>query len=207
MKWLRFFFICCLLGLCSPVLRSQTPASVLENVSKALLEGQGVSADFVINSADVQSRGSILLRGDKFVLDTEGARTFFDGKTQWTYLFKSNEVNISNPEQEELQFIHPYAWLTSYKTKYRVKFGKAKLYRGQNIFEVVMTAKQPGDIICIVVYVLKESYLPIRLSMVGNTEDVTTISILKYKKDQLHADNEFTFDVSKYPGCEVIDLR
>ena len=41
----------------------------------------------------------------------------------------------------------------------------------------------------------------------GNTEDVTTISILKYKKDQLHADNEFTFDVSKYPGCEVIDLR
>ena len=96
MKWLRFFFICCLLGLCSPVLRSQTPASVLENVSKALLEGQGVSADFVINSVDVQSRGSILLKGDKFVLDTEGARTFFDGKTPWTYLFKSNEVKISN---------------------------------------------------------------------------------------------------------------
>lgn len=50
-----------------------------------------------------QSAGVIELKGEKFVLKTDDGITWFDGKTQWSYLRSSDEVNISNPTGTELQ--------------------------------------------------------------------------------------------------------
>ena len=60
--------------------------------------------------------GTIGLKGEKFVLECAGVKSWFDGKTLWSYIEDSEEVNISTPTPEELQSINPYAMLGIYKT-------------------------------------------------------------------------------------------
>ena len=64
------------------------------------------------------------MKGDKFLLETEGVTTWFDGRTQWSYLASSDEVNVSEPTLEELQSINPYSWLSLYKQDYKLKVAK-----------------------------------------------------------------------------------
>ncbi len=42
-----------------------------------------------------------------------------NGKTQWTYLKKTNEVNVSNPTQAQQMSMNPYTFINIYKTGYK----------------------------------------------------------------------------------------
>ncbi len=44
-------------------------------------------------------KGTILIKGDKFQLETLQPSHGLTGKTQWSYLVNNQEVNISNPTQ------------------------------------------------------------------------------------------------------------
>lgn len=93
--------------------------------------------------------------------------TWFDGRTQWSYLASSDEVNVSEPTPEELQGINPYAWLSLYKKDYKLKVAKIGNASDNTTYKVVMTAtKRDQDIQCIILYIEKRSFRPLRLSMV-----------------------------------------
>ena len=66
-------------------------------------------------------------------MDTPESITWFDGKTQWSYVVTSGEVNISNPTREELQTINPYLLLSTYKKGFTYELGKAK-HSGINLY-------------------------------------------------------------------------
>ncbi len=40
--------------------------------------------------------GTIQMKGDKFTLVTPDALTWFNGTTQWTYVERNDEVNVTN---------------------------------------------------------------------------------------------------------------
>ena len=40
--------------------------------------------------------GTLLLKGNRFYLNSGGIQSWFDGTTQWSYLESSEEVNVSN---------------------------------------------------------------------------------------------------------------
>ena len=88
------------------------------------------------------------MKGEKFLLDADGVKTWFDGRTQWSYLTNSDEVNISEPTPEELQSINPYALLSIYKQGYHMKLGKADTYGGKPAYEVILTASNRKQDLC-----------------------------------------------------------
>lgn len=83
---------------------------ILDKTANALQQAGGIRATF-----GGTGNGTLLLKGNRFYLNSGGIQSWFDGTTQWSYLESSEEVNVSNPTPEELQTINPYALLSIYK--------------------------------------------------------------------------------------------
>ena len=67
-------------------------------------------------------------------------KTWFDGHTQWSYVASADEVNVSEPTQEELQTLNPYAWLSLYKQGYRLKLSSVGGKQDKSVYYITMTA-------------------------------------------------------------------
>lgn len=97
-------------------------------------EKQGVSESF---------EGTIQMKGDKFVLITPDTRTWYDGTTQWTYVVRTDEVNLSNPTGDELEFTNPMTLLRSYKKGFTLSYiGQSTSDNGKMADDVMLTSKK-----------------------------------------------------------------
>ena len=121
---MRKYIFSVLIALLSlPVIAQQQQSqakAVLDKTAEAFRKAGGVKADFIIKSVtnglvEGSESGTIQLKGEKFVLKASEVITWFDGKTQWSYVVRNDEVNVSNPTQEELQQINPYTFLYMYQ--------------------------------------------------------------------------------------------
>ena len=104
--------LCLLVALCmgqaAAAQENNEARQLLDRVADTFRQAEGVEIVFEVRAPEGTSEGRIRLKGEKFRLDTEGITTWFDGRTQWTYLENSDEVNVSEPTAEELQSINPY---------------------------------------------------------------------------------------------------
>lgn len=174
---------------------------VLDKTAAALKQAEGVRATF-----GGTTQGTLLLKGDRFYLSSGGIQSWFDGKTQWSYLEDSEEVNVSNPTPEELQTINPYALLSIYKNGYNYKYAGMKSRNGKQGYEVILTPEKKQDIAAITLFVSK-TYQPIYIKVEQSNKSVNEIMVNSYQTHQPLDNATFTFDKKKFPNAEVIDLR
>lgn len=174
---------------------------VLDKTAAALKQAEGVRATF-----GGTAQGTLLLKGDRFYLSSGGIQSWFDGKTQWSYLEDSEEVNVSNPTPEELQTINPYALLSIYKNGYNYKYAGMKSRNGKQGYEVILTPEKKQDIAAITLFVSK-TYQPIYIKVEQSNKSVNEIMVNSYQTHQPLDNATFTFDKKKFPNAEVIDLR
>lgn len=209
-----FFVYICLFGLALPLSAQKLDAQdILDRTATAFRQAGGIQADFTVQTyakgtLQGSSVGTIRLKGEKFLLDADGVKTWFDGRTQWSYLTNSDEVNVSEPTPEELQSINPYALLSIYKQGYHMKLGKTDVYGGKPAYEVILTASdRKKDLQCVIIYVTKDTFQPLCISMTQKGGNSVAIRITSYKAGESYNDHLFTFDKKAYPTAEVIDLR
>ncbi len=187
----------------------QTEAeTILNRTAEAFRQAGGIQATFTVHTRESVSEGTICLKGEKFVLESAGVKTWFDGHTQWSYVASNDEVNITEPTLEECQSLNPYAWLYMYKQGYKLKMGSNNA-AGKPAYEVVMNAADPHrDLQCIILYVAKDTYRPLKISMAQRGgKDVTLIVVNDFRTGKSYPDSFFTFDKEAYPSAEEIDLR
>ena len=200
-----------------PVIAQQQQSqakAVLDKTAEAFRKAGGVKADFIVKAvtnglAEGGESGTIQLNGEKFVLKTSDMVTWFDGKTQWSYVAKNDEVNVSNPTQEELQQINPYTFLYIYQKGFSYKLGTAKTFRGKAVWEVILTAKdRKQELERITLYVTKDAYEPLYILLQQRGQQTRSeITVTNYLTWQNYADTVFAFDRKQYPSAEIIDLR
>ena len=183
--------------------------NILERTAEAFRKAGGVKLAFTVNEQQGSYAGVLYLEGEKFVVETEGMKTWFDGHTQWSYVASADEVNVSEPTQEELQTLNPYAWLSLYKQDYKLKVAKIGNASDNTNYKVVMTAtKRSQDIQCLILYIEKGSFRPLRLSMVQRgSKDAVVVFINSYQAGKSYDDSLFVFDKRAFPTAEIIDLR
>lgn len=176
--------------------------AILDKTSKVIGHKSGVSAAFTLNNPITGNvSGTIAVKGGKFNARTPQAIVWFNGKTQWTYMKKNNEVNISIPTQAQQQMMNPYTFINVYKTGYKMSSTKAG-----GSYEVHLVAQnQKRSIQEMYVTVNSKTYVPSRVKMKHNGRWYTvTISNFSAKK---LPDSLFAFNSKDYPSAEVIDLR
>ena len=185
-----------------------TPQEVLQRVERRIKQAPAAEVHFSLRDASGNRYPGVLcLQGDCFRLTTDGVVTWFDGKTQATYLEASQEVNLSEPTLEELQSIHPYAWLSIYRQDYRMKFKEGS--EGAKQYEVVLTATNPKqELLCMILFISKEDFRLERLSLAYRGGETVVIAIQQYKEQpKPWPALMFAFDAKAYPEAEVVDLR
>ena len=126
---------------------------------------------------------------------------WFDGKTQWSYLKSTNEVNITTPTEAKRMKMNPYTFITMYKSGYNMGVKTS----GSNYVVHLTAQNKQRSVQELYVTVNKTTYTPVQVRMKeGNTW--TTINISNFKAAKL-PDSTFTFNAKDYPTAEVIDLR
>nr|WP_321373056.1 LolA-like putative outer membrane lipoprotein chaperone [uncultured Bacteroides sp.] len=176
---------------------------ILDQTSAAFAKAGGIKATFRIKSGGNQINGVLQLKNKKFFLDTNDATTWFDGKTQWSYLKHSEEVNISLPTEDELQSMNPYALLNIYKNGYNYKLNGVV---GNN-YKITLTPENKKKAFSrIVLLISKSNYQPQHITL-EQPNNNSVITITSYKTKQSYSDSLFQFNKKKYPNAEIIDLR
>ena len=180
---------------------------LLDKASYAFTSAGGVKIGFSISAPSGSLSGTLKLKNSKFYLSTPQMEVWFNGKTQWSYVKANEEVNVSNPDADELQHINPYAFLNLYKNGYTCTMGKKKVYSSRKINEVVLTAQdKKTSLKTINIYLDAKTNNPLFVSMQTN-KGTTNIKISSYSAKQNFSDTLFNFNKRKYPKVDVVDLR
>ncbi len=197
---IRKFILSALCVLSGLTIQAQDVKQVLDRTAKVVSNKSGVSAAFTIKSNNMNASGTIAIKGKKFHATTPQATIWFDGKTQWTYLKKNDEVNVLNPTESEIAAINPYNFIFLYKNGYN-----ATMTRKNGNFEVHLKAQEKKNISELYIVVDQRTYIPSQIR-VKQQKGWNTIDIRHFKEANL-SDNTFRFNSKDFPSAEVIDLR
>lgn len=185
--------------------------SLLETLSTKYKAYTDITSRFklsveVPDEAAQEINGTLMLKGEKFRIELDSLYTICDGKTIWNYLLSENEVQIDNYEaaNDELQ---PNQLFTLYNENF--------LYR---IKEKLTIDNKKCTVIELTPVNKKQSYFKIDITIEDANAYIRSFKV--YEKNGMRstysitsfstsiiADTQFTFDQSKYPGIEVVNLK
>lgn len=204
------------LGLIASQLMAQTDPKaqeILKGVSAKYKSYKSVSTSFKLNLLDQKSKkttvqsGTVSLKGAAYNFAMSGQTVMCDGKTTWTYMKESNEVQISD-NKPMVDAISPTTIFTMYEKGFKSKFLAEKKVAGKAIQLIELT---PDD--------NKKNYIKIQLKIdkVGKyvseakvfdkNGNIYTYSIVKFTPNATLTDDLFSFNKAKYLGVEIVDLR
>ena len=193
---------------------AQNATSILDKAASAYEGSNGLKAYFTMQTrSDVQKvsesfDGTIDIKGDKFVLKTPDMITWFDGTTQWSYVERNEEVNVSTPTGEELQTTNPALLLRSYKKGFSATLkGESTAPNGKAAYDIELTPKKKSDIIRVELQIEKFSGLPASIAVFAKNGLSNTIRIGKMETGVNQPDSFFVFNEKDYPDAEIVDLR
>lgn len=193
---------------------AQNAADILDRAARAYESSDGIKAAFSMNTRSTQQKinesfeGAIQIKGAKFKYETPDMIVWFDGKTQWTYLTRSEEVNVTTPSGDELQQTNPLLILKSYKGNYEVSLkGQSTSATGKATYDVVLVPKKAKDIEKIELQIEKNNNLPTGIIINAKRDIRTAIRISKLQTSVNQPDATFVFNAKDYPEAEIIDLR
>ncbi len=186
---------------------------ILKVLTKKYKGFTSIQADFsytIDNPAQKTSethKGSIASKGNKYKLNINNQDVISDGKTVWTYLKESNEVQVNDVNIKE-DAITPTNIFTMYDKGFVFKFVEEKNEDGK-VFQIIDLMPEDKN----------KKFFKARLKI--NKADKSLVSSKIFNKDGSHFiysidkftpnvplnDDLFTFNKAAYPKVEVVDLR
>lgn len=155
---------------------------------------------------DEKKKGIIYLEGDNYRIEMEGQVIISDGKTVWTYLKDSDEVMISNLEDNE-ESVSPTKILTTYNKDYKAKFNSDPKYKNSDLKLIDLKPNDGNQFVNMSILVNQKNLSLENFSLLDKNGNIFTYTIISLTPNITMAANTFTFNAADYPGVEVIDMR
>ncbi len=188
---------------------------ILERVAEKTKSYKSIQADFELVIEDRKeniqtfSGGQILLKGNKYKVESMGSIVYFDGKTIWTYTEEFDEVIINEPDSLDDNFIsNPAKIFYWYNRDFKYRYVGETLVNDRKMHEIDLYPRnldQPYSRFKIFIDVDKDILSTIKVS--GKDGIDYLISVKNYITNNELDDSIFTFDESKHKKVEIIDLR
>ncbi|UXX79717.1 outer membrane lipoprotein carrier protein LolA [Reichenbachiella carrageenanivorans] len=212
MKSIQFLFILSIAVL-SQAIAQKDPAAkeILDAMSAKYQKIPAFRAEFSYTMEDEGDeidegfRGTILVKGNKYMLIMDEQQVTFDGTSIYTYLKEENEMTIASydPEEEEISLSNIF---NIYKTGFKYVYTESRNNGSIDVIDLV-----PED--------REKDYFKIRMEISTTDQSLKSFKVfdksgsrylykvLSFKEDASITDQTFAYDKSKYVGTEVIDFR
>ncbi|TVR71010.1 MAG: outer membrane lipoprotein carrier protein LolA [Marinilabiliales bacterium] len=196
------------------VTQDEKAAEILDGLSDLMNSAPSVKIDFTFIITDLKDgmteeiEGNIVMKDNKYRLETMEMVSWFDGSSVYTYMPDVNELMISDNAETEDILSNPVNLFSIYREKFRYRLIGETSQSGKTLYEVDL---HPLD--------LDQAYHTIKLfiekdkkslhSAVVAAKDGSRYTLLVDKFDDRHdlPDDFFSFTKDDYPGVEVIDMR
>lgn len=215
-KILLFIFLLGPLSMAISQVKNDTEAKqILEKLSKEYnsYASMEVTFDLILDLPDQSpetQNGSVIQKGDKYVLDLKDQAIYCDGNYVWLHLKDNDEVQINDIDEDaDDAFLTPKDMMTIYESDdYAYGVTGSEKKDGKNLTLIEFKPNDPDS-----------EYSKLRLSVDKKANRMSSMKVFskdgsKYTlvvknimKNKDFADADFTFDPKKFPGIHVEDLR
>ncbi|MDR3129675.1 MAG: hypothetical protein LBU03_05495 [Tannerellaceae bacterium] len=194
--------------------QGQKAEKLLDQAAVRYAHSGGVSVSFAVHSRTVAGEesfaGRLRMKGERFTLSTPDLHIWYDGRNQWTYWVRNEEVMVSEPTREEIQVTNPALIFRHRKGYTATLAGETLTHDGRPAYDIdLVPHRKPraGDPSLITIRIEKATSLPSHIVLRTSSSELTTIRLQSFKAPLTPSDTSFTFDPSFCPAATVIDLR
>ena len=205
-----------LLGAFSSLAQQDPEAKIiLDRVAAKTKSHSSIQADFELtieNRRDdkvSKTEGKIIIKGDKYYMESLGSKIYFDGTTLWTYQEEINEVIISVPDPDDDDFVENpskifdfYNRDFKYRLREEVKLNEGWMY-AIDLFP--NNLEQPYS--RFKVLIKKDTDELFLITAVGKDGIDYSASLFNTRYNAALSDDLFSFNPEDHKGIEVVDMR
>lgn len=198
----------------NPTTNDPAAKKILDAVSAKFKTYKSPQANFLYKVENAQGKtlaakkGTVVMKSNRYKVTMDGMEIYSDGKTIWNYDQSANEVTINNVDASG-SAMTPQKLLTNfYDRDFYYKYNGEKKDGGKAIQEIELTpADKSKPFHKVYLLVNKATSTISTAKFLEKTGSRYTYSITNLKPNANAKDSDFTFDKSKHPGVEVVDLR
>lgn len=187
--------------------------ALLDKVTAKVKSYSNISIDFKysLNNAkeniNQDSKGTVVMKGNQYVLNFMGITKIFDGKKNYTIVPEDEEVTVSSVNENDESAITPSKMLTFFNKGYKYSMDIVQPVSGKKIQYVKLIPTNPKDqrkeILVGIDSKTNTIYNVIQTDKKGTK---TTLTVNSFKTNQALPKNQFTFAASKYPKYYINKL-
>lgn len=187
--------------------------ALLQEVSAKVKSYDNISIDFkyvLENTSEnikQETRGDVVMQGEKYRLNILGITRLFDGKTMYSISPEDEEVTISSDNTDEDDNITPSKMLSFYEDGYTYAMDIEQNINGRKIQYVKLTPiDSNSEIKFILLGIDKQTKHIYNLIQVGKNGTKTTLTVNSFKTNEPLSKSLFTFDANKYTDYYINKL-
>ena len=192
---------------------SSEAKTLLNEVSEKVKEYDNIWIEFkyVLDNSEEnikqETRGDVVLDGDKYVLNILGTTRMYDGTTLYNISPEDEEVTISKEDFNDEDTITPSKMLSFYEDGFTYNMDIVQNIKGRKIQYVKLTPiSSDSEITFILLGIDAQTKHIYNLIEIGNNGTRTTLTVNSFKTNEQLSKSLFTFDESKYKDYYINKL-
>lgn len=198
----------------NPTTNDPAAKKILDAVSAKFKTYKSPQASFTYRVENAQGKvlstkkGVVIMKGNKYKVVLDDLELYSDGKTTWSYDKSANEVTVNTVDASG-NAMTPQKLLTNFYDKdFYYKYNGEKKDAGKAVQEIELTPTDKNKPFYKVYLLVSKATSTISSAkFLEKSGSRYTYSITNLKPNANAKDSDFTFDKSKHPGVEVVDLR
>ena len=187
---------------------------VLDAVSAKFKTFKSVQANFIYKVENGAGKtlstktGTVWMKGTKYKVSFGGQEIFSDGTTVWNYDKGAKEVTVSSLDASGSTITPQKLFTNFYDKDFLYLLNGEKKVGTKTLQEIEMTPTDKSKAFHkVYLQVDKTAKTIYSTKVLENGGNKYTYTVSTIKTNGALADNIFSFDKSKYPGVEEVDLR
>ncbi|MGW8315630.1 MAG: LolA family protein [Bacteroidales bacterium] len=175
-------------------------------------EGYRIKVDYIrrdiMRETSAEGEGTIWMKGLKYKMEVNEYIVYFDGEKQYSQNTDAQEVYVSTPDPEQPGYLQavPIRILKSYRD-FKYQLIGSSTFMGKERIEVQLYPKDMTGPYSMLKLFIQPQTLILKGIQLKHKEGIEYTMILsEIEGNQQFDDSMFTFDPSKYPDTEVIEL-